>query len=472
MVDEKNTDDNEHVSANDIDGVDRDDINVRGMGFTQDFTRDVKLFFKPKVFLAVAPILLVVGYLVFTGRSAPLQTGVVNQPVTPPEIMGVVMSENGVPLNTEDAAAGDTVAIVAQEAETAIAREITEGVPDPGVASRLQTTTFSLGSPAVTLNMDGLIPISAWRESTTFIDVVDDSDEEEDESKPDVVVVDTGASTLVPMSRAERLNEHYRRLLSQMTSNAAPVSYSGVGAAPPRSARAQATNSLTPPKDRGVSIEQSSPESAMDTDDEVAIGTPLDTAAKGQQIAQGMFTTVYAHNLNALNSDVPGDVVLEIISTGPMEGARLRASYELLEWTELVRLRASEMTLKSGDSVPVDVIILDPETTLEAVSGEIDHHYLSRYGWWGLGTMLSSISAGITSYSSTTVVDNGTIVQSSDPLNTREKALVTAGEFGSEVAEILKRNLSRPITYTKEPYQEMGVFFMSDVFLPKVAEYE
>jgi hypothetical protein len=216
------------------------------------------------------------------------------------------------------------------------------------------------------------------------------------------------------------------------------------------------------PKDDEKPLESTQPPSAS------ALGAderPTGVPDGSERIASGLYTNVYAVNIHALNSDISGSAILEVISEGALKGARLNASYERLEWTDLMRLSVTSMTLKSGERVSVNAIVLDAQTSLAAISGEVDNHYLYRYGWWGVGSTLSSLGAGVEAYSSTATLTNGGVVQSASDLNATEKALVAAGSVGSDIGEVMKKNLDRPPTITLEPYQEFGVFFIDDVFI-------
>ncbi len=186
-----------------------------------------------------------------------------------------------------------------------------------------------------------------------------------------------------------------------------------------------------------------------------------------EKIATGLYTRAYAINIHALNSDVSGTAILEIISQGPLKGSRLSASYERVQWTDLIRLRVTSLTLLSGQTVPVNAIVLDGETSLAAVSGDVDNHYLYRYGWWGFGSTLAGLGSGVESYASTSTISSGGVIETSADLNPTEKALVAFGSIGSEIGTVMQQNLQRPPTITLEPYQELGVFFLEDVLVTR-----
>lgn len=180
-----------------------------------------------------------------------------------------------------------------------------------------------------------------------------------------------------------------------------------------------------------------------------------------EMVVQGMQTVAYAVSRYALNSDVPSDVVLEIVA-GPLRGSVLRGEFEKLPWVDLVRIKISQITLPDGTDLVTEAIVLDPATTLAAIDGDVDHHYLYRYGWWGLGTMLTSIGDAIERGSTSVTSDDG-VVQSQTTFDSGDEALVALGGIGEKVADIMQAQLQRPVTVSLPPYTEMGVFFLKDI---------
>ena len=56
-----------------------------------------------------------------------------------------------------------------------------------------------------------------------------------------------------------------------------------------------------------------------------------------------------------------------------------------------MRLELTKLVLTSGEEFTVNAVALDLKTTYAAVASKVDPHYLSRYGWWGFGTVLSAV---------------------------------------------------------------------------------
>tara|TARA_B110000093_G_scaffold75054_1_gene81623 strand:+ start:2020 stop:3339 length:1320 start_codon:yes stop_codon:yes gene_type:complete len=342
--------------------------------------------------------------------------------------------------------------------DTASARmegDINSGRAASGAGTRI--TTSLLDDDAADLgvfNLDGLEPIDVYEPD---LDRGDSESFFESDFDVDLVVVSPEALPPVSVRPAAReagssVPESLGSELGIIARPPVPQTYNRAKSSP----RAVSKRVLSEVATAAVPV----------NDGSVAPGAASQTAVT-EKIATGLYTRAYAVNIHALNSDVSGSAILEIISQGPLKGSRLSASYERVQWTDLIRLRVTSLTLLSGQTVPVNAIVLDGETSLAAVSGDVDNHYLYRYGWWGFGSTLAGLGAGVESYASTSTISSGGVIETAADLNATEKALVAFGSIGSEIGTVLQQNLQRPPTITLEPYQELGVFFLEDVLVTR-----
>ena len=332
---------------------------------------------------------------------------------------------------------------------------IESGQAGDGDGTRIITGLLDEGNDnSGALNLDGLQPIDSYdpsldgSASETFV---------EDDFDVDLVVVSPEAPEPVSVRPAAResgysVPESLGSELGIIARPPVPQTYNRAKSSP----RAVSKRVLSEVATAAVPV----------NDGSVAPGAASQTAVT-EKIATGLYTRAYAVNIHALNSDVSGSAILEIISQGPLKGSRLNASYERVQWTDLIRLRVTSLTLLSGQTVAVNAIVLDGETSLAAVSGDVDNHYLYRYGWWGFGSTLAGLGAGVESYASTSTISSGGVIETAADLNPTEKALVAFGSIGSEIGTVLQQNLQRPPTITLEPYQELGVFFLEDVLVTR-----
>ncbi|WP_326430276.1 DotG/IcmE/VirB10 family protein (plasmid) [Stutzerimonas frequens] len=164
----------------------------------------------------------------------------------------------------------------------------------------------------------------------------------------------------------------------------------------------------------------------------------------------------------ALNSDVGGPVALTIRS-GRLRGAQLLGNFERKE--EWLRMELNKL-VTADDTIGVEAIALDMETTLNAVQGEVDRHVMYRYGWWGFGTVLKAVGkAAELNADSDIYVTDGTVVESTQSSSSRELKLAL-GSLGEDMGAAFQDRLNRPITVSLKVNDEVGVFFMDDVCLP------
>ncbi|MBA1250181.1 Putative type IV secretion system protein IcmE/DotG [Pseudomonas luteola] len=164
----------------------------------------------------------------------------------------------------------------------------------------------------------------------------------------------------------------------------------------------------------------------------------------------------------ALNSDVGGPVSITI-QNGRLRGSKLLGTFERKE--QWVRIDLNKMATKTH-TLPIKAIGLDLDTTLNAVQGEVDEHLLYRYGWWGVGTVLSAIgSAAEKNADSNIIITDGSVIKSMQADSSRELKSAL-GELGSEIGSVMKERINRPITVSLKVNDELGVFFLDDVCLP------
>lgn len=195
----------------------------------------------------------------------------------------------------------------------------------------------------------------------------------------------------------------------------------------------------------------------------IAVDQQEESGAEGTLVADAT-TLVYAVTNIALNTDYQGPVWMTVVGNykkwPALSGASLLG--EMVNLGEKVRLELKTMKLQDGRTLKINAIALDPETTYAAAASDVDHHYLYRYGWWGVGTLMGAIGKAVESSSSTIAVDDGTVISSSS-LDGTEEVLVAAGELGSELSKTFQDRLSRPVTVRINQGEPLGVFFLDDV---------
>jgi intracellular multiplication protein IcmE len=82
----------------------------------------------------------------------------------------------------------------------------------------------------------------------------------------------------------------------------------------------------------------------------------------------------YAQLLTEANTDSPGPILAQIMS-GPLAGSRILGDFE--EENELITINFDTVVI-DGESVSIDAVALDPDTTLPGMATDVDHHYFKR----------------------------------------------------------------------------------------------
>lgn len=161
----------------------------------------------------------------------------------------------------------------------------------------------------------------------------------------------------------------------------------------------------------------------------------------------------------ALNSDVGGPTIVEMVN-GPLRKSRLIGKFERKE--DWMRMTFTNV-VGEADPKPINAIGLDMNTVLNAVGGDVDYHTMYRYGWWGVGAVLSAIGKAATANSNTTTYLVGDSVVQSTAADTSRELKIAAGDLGQSIGDVFKGRIDRPTTVSLKVNDLIGVVFMDDV---------
>lgn len=166
-----------------------------------------------------------------------------------------------------------------------------------------------------------------------------------------------------------------------------------------------------------------------------------------------------ARSTMALNSDVGGPVIVELVN-GPLRKHRLTGSFERKD--EWMRMEFKSL-VGINDPKQIKAIGLDMETVLNAVGGDVDYHTFYRYGWWGLGTILSAIGKAAEKNSDTQTIYVGDNIVTDTASDTSREIKMALGELGQSVGDVMKERINRPLTVSLKVNDLVGIVFMDDV---------
>lgn len=170
--------------------------------------------------------------------------------------------------------------------------------------------------------------------------------------------------------------------------------------------------------------------------------------------------------LTSVNSDEPGPVLAQIVS-GPYAGARVMGSFSRGQNAEKLTLQFNTISIPNAPtSFGISAYAVDPDSARTALASNVDKHYLERYGSLFASSFLTGYAGAIAqsgATQTTTIGPDGVNTSTQYPtLNSKEKALIALGEFGSAVGEAVGEGFNRPVTITLNSGVSIGLLFMSD----------
>lgn len=178
-------------------------------------------------------------------------------------------------------------------------------------------------------------------------------------------------------------------------------------------------------------------------------------------------TIMFATLDSGVDSDEQSPILATVL-TGQLKGAKLIGNFER-EDQKLV-LKFNLMNVPAFDkSIAVNAVAIDQNTASTAVTGNVNNHYLLRYGTLFASSFLSGISQGIIATSSQTNCFFGVICQTqpNNNLSTGEYVALGLGNTGQQYANEMGNNFNTPPTVKIPGGTGIGLLFMQDLTLPQ-----
>ncbi|QGP54207.1 intracellular multiplication protein IcmE [Piscirickettsia salmonis] len=169
-----------------------------------------------------------------------------------------------------------------------------------------------------------------------------------------------------------------------------------------------------------------------------------------------------------LNSDQPGTPVMATIVQGKFKNAKLLGSFKRED--EKLVISFDRMSLPELDrSISIKAYAINATTAQNALSSDVDNHYLLRYGGLfaaaflqGFGDYFSQNSSSLCG-GATTCIITGTQSTAEQNRTTRKALYSGLGQVGTTLAGKASAAFDRPPTVTLNQGVGMGILFMSDV---------
>ncbi len=193
-----------------------------------------------------------------------------------------------------------------------------------------------------------------------------------------------------------------------------------------------------------------------------AAAAKQNAAANGAVLKAG--TVMFAVLDTGINSDNLNSPVMAHIVTGPLKGAKLMGQFSRSDTK--VQLQFNIANIPSvTNSVGISAVAIDQNTAQTAVSGNVNNHYLLRYGSMFASAFVSGISDAMQSGGSA-VYGPGFVWRTHDKLNTAQQVAAGLGNVGQEYSQNMSQNFNRAPTVKIPGGTGIGVLLMSDMQLP------
>jgi intracellular multiplication protein IcmE len=175
-------------------------------------------------------------------------------------------------------------------------------------------------------------------------------------------------------------------------------------------------------------------------------------------------TVQYAQMLMEANSDVPGPVMAQIL-TGPFAGGRAIGQFQVTRNHLIVTFKTIAYKKKN---VSVDILALDPETTLGGVVTEVDPRYMQRVIIPAAAAFVKEYGKVLSTPTSTVTtsgLDGGTTTASTDEPSAKDAWLAGVGEAADRVANFTEQEgaaIKRLVRL--EVGAPLGMFYVNPVY--------
>lgn len=165
----------------------------------------------------------------------------------------------------------------------------------------------------------------------------------------------------------------------------------------------------------------------------------------------------------SVNSDDPGPVLARIVSEGPLKGARIMGTFQRQDQVLFVRFNVLSLP-EVPQSIAIDAVAVDPETSRTSVATSVDNHTLEKYGTIIAASFLQGMGEAVeTSLGTPTLSSDGSAtIASQVPATSRDQVIVGLGKVGQAIGDDLEKKNIQP-TVTLDSGTGVGLLIMSDL---------
>lgn len=174
-------------------------------------------------------------------------------------------------------------------------------------------------------------------------------------------------------------------------------------------------------------------------------------------------TINYGQMMVEANSDVPGSIMAKIMS-GPLAGGRAIGTFQTAEEHLVIRF---SLVSVDGKDYPVDILALDPNTTMSGLATEYDPRYWDRVVLPAAADFISGFANAFAQADQSVTVQDGVVITSRAGASLRQAAGEGTAKAGERLADILdEQGQSIQPLIRVAAGTPVGLFFTSSVYEP------
>ncbi|MDD3288819.1 MAG: TrbI/VirB10 family protein [Alphaproteobacteria bacterium] len=172
-------------------------------------------------------------------------------------------------------------------------------------------------------------------------------------------------------------------------------------------------------------------------------------------------TISYGQLLIEANSDVQGPILAQIVS-GPFTGAKAIGQFKVE--SDYLVLRFNLVNFK-GKDYSVNILALNPDTTLGGMASEVDQRYFSRVVLPAAASFMSSFGQSMGQGKSDTTITGNAVVTTQASKSLEEGMYSGMGQAGQTVGQFFQNqaNSIKPLVRIAAG-TPMGMFFLTTVY--------
>jgi len=183
-------------------------------------------------------------------------------------------------------------------------------------------------------------------------------------------------------------------------------------------------------------------------------------AGRPKRVVMPAFRWVTGRTKLATNSDSGGPVVAEITS-GPLAGDRVKGTAQKHE--DRLTVTMNELNLQDERTVPVNAMLMAPDSKETAIASDVDHHYVPRI-------VLPTLAAGIQGLGQALALSGSSVFsgpygasQNYNTFNGGQLAGIAAGTAAGQANQVLQQQTPKQSTVNLAAEVDVGIMFLAPV---------